>query len=175
MSMAGGARGQRLGEPLQILRWRSRSQAFVERIDGLELTMLKIPAGSFLMGSPEGEEGRSDDEGPQHRVEIGEFLMGQTPITQAQWRVVAGWQSPDGESWGRELELNPSRFQAGDEQKGGNACLLAGELNTDQRPVEQVSWEDAIEFCKRLSKSTGQNYSLPSEAQWEYAWRAGGQ
>ena len=50
MSRAGGARGQRLGEPLQILRWRSRSQAFVERIDGLELTMLKIPAG---LASPE--------------------------------------------------------------------------------------------------------------------------
>jgi formylglycine-generating enzyme required for sulfatase activity len=173
MSRAGGARGQRLGEPLQILRWRSRSQAFVERIDGLELTMLKIPAGSFLMGSPEGEEGRSDAEGPQHRVEIGEFLTGQTPITQAQWRVVAGWEPPDGESWGRELELNPSRFQGGDEQKGGNTRLLAVELNIDQRPVEKVSWEDAIEFCKRLSKRTGQNYSLPSEAQWEYACRAG--
>jgi formylglycine-generating enzyme required for sulfatase activity len=173
MSRAGGARGQRLGEPLQILRWRSRSQAFVEQIDGLELTMLKIPAGSFLMGSPGGEEGRSDAEGPQHRVEIGEFLMGQTPITQAQWRVVAGWEPPDGESWGRELQPNPSYFQVGDEQKGVNARLLAGELNTDQRPVEQVSWEDAIEFCKRLSKCTGQNYSLPSEAQWEYACRAG--
>ena len=173
MSRAGGARGQRLGEPLQILRWRSRSQAFVERIDGLELTMLKIPAGSFLMGSPEGEEGRSDYEGPQQRVEIGEFLMGQTPITQAQWRVVAGWQPPDGESWGRELELNPSRFQGGDILNGGNVILFDGEANTDQRPVEQVSWEDAIEFCKRLSKRTGQNYGLPSEAQWEYACRAG--
>jgi formylglycine-generating enzyme required for sulfatase activity len=173
MSRVVGARAQRPGEPLQILRWRSRSQAFVERIDGLELTMLKIPAGSFLMGSPEAEEGRIDAEGPQHRVEIGEFLMGQTPITQAQWRVVAGWQPRDGESWGRELEPNPSYFQVGDEQKGGNAPLLAGELNTDQRPVEEVSWGDAIEFCKRLSKCTGQNYSLPSEAQWEYACRAG--
>ena len=173
MSRAGGARGHRLDEPLQILRWRSRSQAFVEQIDGLELTMLKIPAGSFLMGSPEAEEGRIDAEGPQHLVEIGDFLMGQTPITQAQWRVVAGWQPPDGESWARELKLNPSYFQGGYEQKGVNARLLAGELNTDQRPVEQVSWEDAIEFCKRLSKRTGQNYSLPSEAQWEYACRAG--
>ena len=68
MSRAGGARDQRLDEPLQIMSWRSRSQAFVERIDGLELTMLKIPAGSFLMGSPEGEHGRIDAEGPQHRV-----------------------------------------------------------------------------------------------------------
>jgi formylglycine-generating enzyme required for sulfatase activity len=145
----------------------------VERIDGLELTMLKIPAGSFLMGSPQGEEGRIDAEGPQHRVEIGEFLMGQTPITQAQWRVVAGWQPPDGESWGRMLKLNPSYFQSSDKRKSGNFGLFDGEENTDQRPVEQVSWEDAIEFCKRLSKCTGRNYSLPSEAQWEYACRAG--
>jgi formylglycine-generating enzyme required for sulfatase activity len=173
MSRVAGARAQRPGEPLQILRWRSRSQAFVEDIDGLKLTMLKIPAGSFLMGSPQGEEGRSDDEGPQHRVELTEFLMGQTPITQAQWRVVAGWQPPDGESWGRKLELNPSRFRGGNNQEGGEARLFDGEANTDQRPVEQVSWEDAIEFCKRLSKRTGRNYSLPCEAQWEYACRAG--
>jgi formylglycine-generating enzyme required for sulfatase activity len=99
--------------------------------------------------------------------------MGQTPITQAQWREVAGWQPQDGESWGRELSLNPSRFQAGYGEKGGSACLLAGELNTDQRPVECVSWEDAIEFCNRLSQRTGRHYSLPSEAQWEYACRAG--
>ena len=99
--------------------------------------------------------------------------MGQTPITQAQWRVVAGWQPPDGESWGRKLELNPSRFRGGNNQEGGEARLFDGEANTDQRPVEQVSWEDAIEFCKRLSKRTGRNYSLPCEAQWEYACRAG--
>ena len=71
------------------------------------------------------------------------------------------------------MQLNPSYFQAGYGEKGGNARLLAGELNTDQRPVEQVSWEDAIEFCNRLSQRTGRHYSLPSEAQWEYACRAG--
>jgi formylglycine-generating enzyme required for sulfatase activity len=141
----------------------------VERIDGLELTMLKIPAGSFLMGSPQGEEGRIDDEGPQHRVELTEFLMGQTPITKAQWRVVAGWQQPDGESWGRELKLNPSYFQGGYKRKSDKFGLFNREANTDQRPVERVSWEDAMEFCKRLSKRTGCNYKLPSEGQWEYA------
>jgi formylglycine-generating enzyme required for sulfatase activity len=71
------------------------------------------------------------------------------------------------------LSLNPSRFQAGYGDKGGSARLLAGELNTDQRPVEYVSWFDAIEFCSRLSQRTGRHYSLPSEAQWEYACRAG--
>jgi formylglycine-generating enzyme required for sulfatase activity len=153
--------------PLQV-------QGYQERLaDGVELTMVQIPAGSFLMGSPQGEEGRSNDEGPQHQVQLQGFFMGQTPITQAQWRVVAAWQPRDGESCGRQLKLNPSYFQAGDNQKGGEARLFDGEANTDQRPVEQVSWQDAIEFCKRLSQRTGCHYSLPSEAQWEYACRAG--
>jgi formylglycine-generating enzyme required for sulfatase activity len=130
--------------PLQVQGYRERLA------DGVELTMVQIPAGSFLMGSPQGEEGRSNDEGPQHRVELAEFLMGQTPITQAQWRVVAGWQKLQ-----RDLNPDPSRF------KGPN------------RPVEWVTWEDAIEFCNRLSQRQGRLYTLPSEAQWEYACRAG--
>jgi formylglycine-generating enzyme required for sulfatase activity/uncharacterized caspase-like protein len=153
--------------PLQVQGYRERLA------DGVELTMVQIPAGSFLMGSPQGEEGRSDAEGPQYQVQLQGFFMGQTPITQAQWRVVAAWQPRDGESWGRQLKLNPSYFQAGDNQKGGEARLFDGEANTDQRPVEQVSWQDAIEFCKRLSQRTGRYYSLPSEAQWEYTCRAG--
>jgi formylglycine-generating enzyme required for sulfatase activity len=112
--------------------------------------MVKIPAGSFLMGSPEDEPERSEVEGPQHEVTLGAFWMAQTPITQAQWRAVAGWQKG-----GRDLEPDPSEF------KGAN------------RPVEQVSWFDAQEFCRRLSQRTGRRYTLPSEAQWEYACRAG--
>jgi formylglycine-generating enzyme required for sulfatase activity len=153
--------------PLQVQGYRERLA------DGVELTMVQIPAGSFLMGSPQGEEGRRDAEGPQYQVQLQGFFMGQTPITQAQWRVVAAWQPRDGESWGRQLKLNPSYFQAGDNQKVGEARLFDGEANTDQRPVEQVSWQDAIEFCKRLSQRTGRYYSLPSEAQWEYTCRAG--
>ena len=114
------------------------------------LTMVKIPAGSFLMGSPEDEPQRSDDEGPQHEVTLGAFFMTQTPITQAQWRTVAAWQKLE-----RDLKPNPSKF------KGAN------------RPVERVSWFDAQEFCRRLSQRTGKRYGLPSEAQWEYACRAG--
>jgi formylglycine-generating enzyme required for sulfatase activity len=117
---------------------------------GVALTMLKIPAGSFLMGSPVDEPERSEDEGPQHEVTLGSFFVGQTSITQAQWRAVAGWQKV-----GRDLEPDPSRF------KGAN------------RPVEQVSWFDALEFCSRLNQRTGLRYGLPSEAQWEYACRAG--
>jgi formylglycine-generating enzyme required for sulfatase activity len=112
--------------------------------------MLKIPPGSFLMGSPEDEPERLEREGPQHEVTLGAFFMAQTPITQAQWREVAGWQKLE-----RGLDSDPSNF------KGAN------------RPVEMVNWFDALEFCRRLSQRTGQRYGLPSEAQWEYACRAG--
>jgi formylglycine-generating enzyme required for sulfatase activity len=117
---------------------------------GVALTMVKIPAGSFRMGSPVDEPERLEREGPQHEVTLGSFFMGQTSITQAQWRSVAGWQKV-----GRDLKPDPSKF------KGAN------------RPVEQVSWFDALEFCRRLSQRTGQRYGLPSEAQWEYVCRAG--
>ena len=78
------------------------------------------------------------------------YFLGQTPVTQVQWQVVAGWPKQQ-----LELHAQPSRF------KGAN------------RPVEQVSWHEAVEFCRRLSVRTGREYSLPSEAQWEYACRAG--
>ena len=113
----------------------------------LELT--QIPSGSFRMGSPADEPGRVDSEGPQHEVtfESG-FWMGRYPVTQAQWRVVAEFQSVE-----RGLEPYPSYFQG------------------DDRPVERVSWHDAMEFCSRLSQYTGRTYRLPSEAEWEYACR----
>ena len=163
---------------LQVLRWQSRTQVFREQLDGLELAMVRIPAGVFVMGSPPEEPERLKREGPQHRVELEEFLMGQTPITQAQWRQVAGWRERPGEHWGRKLEPEPSFFQSRRNPKargygGGRFSLLEGETNSDQRPVDNVSWLDASEFCSRLRQRTGLHYTLPSEAQWEYACRAG--
>jgi formylglycine-generating enzyme required for sulfatase activity len=125
------------------------------------------------MGSSPKEPERSEDEGPQHEVKLESFFISQTPITQAQWREVAGWQERPGEQWGRELMTDPSEFQSKDGQGESKVRLLEGESNTDQRPVEQVRWEDAMEFCLRLSQRTGRIYTLPSEAQWEYACRAG--
>jgi formylglycine-generating enzyme required for sulfatase activity len=144
----------------------------------VSLRLIEIPAGSFLMGSPNDEPERNSDEGPQHVVRLEAFLMGQTPITQAQWREVAGWTPRDGERWGHQLPANPSRFQANREvyeqlESYGAFRLLMGESSADQRPVERVSWEDAMEFCHRLSQRFGRRYTLPSEAQWEYACRAG--
>jgi formylglycine-generating enzyme required for sulfatase activity len=130
--------------PLQVECYRE------ELGEGVELTMVKIQAGSFLMGSHKREAERAENEGPQHQVTLGAYFMAQTPITQAQWRAVAGWQKLE-----RDLEPDPAQF------KGAS------------RPVEQVSWFDALEFCRRLSQRTGHSYGLPSEAQWEYACRAG--
>jgi formylglycine-generating enzyme required for sulfatase activity len=110
--------------------------------------MASIPAGRFLMGSPEGVGW--DDERPQHLVTLEGFEMSRTPITQWQWRMVAALPAVD-----RELNPDPSHFK-------GDDC-----------PVECVSWYDAMEFCARLSVATGRTFTLPSEAQWEYACRAG--
>lgn len=116
----------------------------------MPLRMMRIPAGTFLMGSPEDEIDRSDDEGPQHKVSISQFFMSKYPVTQAQWQAVAALPKVN-----RDLEANPSRFE--------------GEL----LPVESVSWYEAVEFCDRLTLFTNRQYRLPTEAEWEYACRAG--
>jgi len=154
--------------PLRLLRWQSTTQAFQEALgEGEVLTMLRIPAGRFRMGSADQEAGRDPDEGPLREVEIGEFLIASTPITQAQWRVVAGWQPPPQAEWQSPLPMEPFLFQ------GEQARLFEPENDTAQRPVERVTWEEAMEFCRRLSQRSGRSYILPSEAQWEYACRAG--
>jgi len=137
------------------------------------LTLVEIPAGSFLMGSPPEELWSSGREGPQHEVKLESFFISQTPITQAQWREVAGWQPLPAERWRQDLNPDPSHFQNREGQAEGEVRLFEAETNTDNRPVEQVSWLDALEFCHRLSQRTGRTYTLPSEAQWEYACRAG--
>jgi formylglycine-generating enzyme required for sulfatase activity len=127
------------------------------------LEMLHIPAGRFTMGSPPDEPERHQDEGPQHQVELRDFFLSRIPITQAQWLVVAGWQPLSGEEpWLRELHPDPV-------SKLDDAKRFLG----PKRPVVNVSWAEAMEFCRRLSLRTGKHYTLPSEAQWEYACRAG--
>ncbi len=127
------------------------AQYFIEDLgNGVELEMVLIPGGSFLMGSPEDEIGHDESESPQHLITIKPFCMGKYPVTQAQWKAVASFPQVNS-----ELDADPSEF------KGEN------------RPVEQVSWHDAVEFCDRLSSHTKRPYRLPSEAEWEYACRAG--
>nr|ADO19145.1 hypothetical protein Nfla_5604 [Nostoc flagelliforme str. Sunitezuoqi] len=134
-----------------IKRSRQQAQYFIEDLgNGVRLEMVSIPEGSFMMGAPRNEKDSSDSERPQHQVTVQPFFMGKYTVTQAQWQAVASLPQVN-----RELSPDPSNF------KGAN------------RPVEQVSWYDAIEFCDRLSQHTGRFYSLPSEAEWEYACRAG--
>ncbi|MGF1489120.1 MAG: formylglycine-generating enzyme family protein, partial [Prochloraceae cyanobacterium] len=125
--------------------------------NAISLDMVLIPNGSFIMGAPKKESKSYDRERPQHKVNVSSFFMGRYPITQAQWKVVAGWGKVE-----IDLDPDPSRFK--EDYEG---------ITRWNRPVEYVNWEDAIEFCKRLSKRTGREYRLPSEAQWEYACRAG--
>ena len=116
------------------------------------INMVLIPGGTFQMGSPETELDRNDNESPQHSVTVQPFFMSEYPIAQAHWSLVA--QMPQVEI---ELSSSPSHFK-------GN-----------ERPVENVSWFEAVEFCKRLSNHSKRTYRLPTEAEWEYACRANSQ
>ncbi|MEO0537659.1 MAG: formylglycine-generating enzyme family protein [Cyanobacteria bacterium P01_A01_bin.123] len=140
--------------PFTLRRTPTTAQCFTEPLEGLgdaiSLDMLLIRGDTFSMGSLSDEPDREDDEGPQHDVTVPTFFMGRYPITQAQWRVVAKMPEVN-----RELDTDPSNF------KGPN------------RPVERVSWYEAVEFCDRLARYSGRPYRLPSEAEWEYACRAG--
>ena len=126
--------------------------AFLEALgEGIApLEMVAIPSGTFLMGSTKAADpGHYDDESPQHSVTVPPFFMSRYPITQAQWRFVATLPQIE-----HDLNPNPARFRG------------------DNRPVEQVNWFEAKEFCARLSQHTSRPYDLPSEAEWEYACRA---
>jgi formylglycine-generating enzyme required for sulfatase activity len=125
----------------------------------ITLEMIAIPGGTFTMGTEDEEIERLIKkfgwegfrwERPQHRVTVSSFYMGRYPITQSQWKAIAATAKID-----IDLETNPSRFKG------------------DELPVESVNWYQATEFCKRLSRETKQEYRLPSEAEWEYACRAG--
>jgi formylglycine-generating enzyme required for sulfatase activity len=144
----------------QIKKESKQSQYFSEDLgNGITLEMIAIPGGTFTMGSPQDEKDSYDDERPQHEVNVPPFFMGKYPITQAQWRVVA---SRTDLKVKKDLDPDPSHFK----DRGGSSTRR-------DKPVEQIDWYDAVEFCARLSKLTGGEYRLPSEAEWEYACRAG--
>ena len=112
--------------------------------DGVTMELVNIPSGTFMMGSPETEQDRESDEGPVHQVTLSQPLyMGVYEVTQRQYQAVMG--------------TNPSYYKS----SGLDA------------PVESVSWNNAVAFCNALSQRTGRTVTLPTEAQWEYACRAG--
>jgi formylglycine-generating enzyme required for sulfatase activity len=131
-------------------REEASNKGFIETACGLNLEFVRIPTGEFMMGSPDNEAERSSNESPVHRVSLPEYFLSRTTVTQAQWEAVANLDQIS-----LELKTNPSNFK------------------NPNHPVERVSWKECIEFCLRLSQATGKAYRLPSEAEWEYACRAG--
>ena len=131
----------RRGELIRLIP--GQAQGWIHDLGGgVTLTLVEIPGGMCQIGSRHGEG--YADEAPRHLVTLAPFLLGQAPVTQAQWQAVMG--------------------------KGHYVRFSGPDL-----PVDNVSWQDAAEFCRRLTKKSGLNYQLPSEAQWEYACRAGTQ
>ena len=125
-------------------RETAQAQQFIEDLgNGVVLEMVGIPSGEFNMGSPKDEAQRFNSEQPQRQVTVPAFFIGKYAVTQAQYQAITG--------------QNPSRFN----ENGAN------------HPAESVNWGEAITFCEALSQQTGHTYRLPSEAEWEYACRAG--
>jgi formylglycine-generating enzyme required for sulfatase activity len=133
------------GRPTDAASAPKEKQIAVDLGQGVKLEMVLIPAGEFLMGSPASDKTASREEKPQHRVRITKpFYLGKYPVTQEQWEAVTG--------------SNPSYFQG------------------PKNPVEQVSWDACQQFLDKLNRRQGNqagSFQLPTEAQWEYACRAG--
>ncbi len=135
----------------QVKSEQRTARSFQEDLGyGVGLSMVSIPGGAFVMGAPKTGEAAKDSERPQHLVRVPSFFMGKYPVTQEQWFAVSELPKVN-----CDLDPNCSTFKG------------------LQRPVECVSWDEAVEFCDRLSHRTGRQYRLPSEAEWEYACRAG--
>ncbi len=153
--------------PFNAQQARRHQEAWAEHLgkprevtNSIGMKLVLIPPGEFMMGSPEDEDGRSDVEGPQHRVRITKpFYLAVYPVTQ--------------EEYERMMGTNPSYFS-----RGGGGSDWVSRHDTSRFPVETVRWNDAVDFCLRLSalpaeRSAGREYRLPTEAEWEYACRAG--
>jgi len=113
--------------------------------NGITIQMMVIPQGTFTMGSPTSEPKRSDDEAQNENVNLKSFLMSSYPVTNDQWRQV--------------MKTDPS-------------AKSDAKFRGDKQPVIRINWQEAREFCQRISKE-GRQYRLPTEAEWEYACRAG--
>ncbi len=131
-------------------RHRGRAQQFAERLGArATLEMVQIPGGTFTMGAPPDEPASRDAERPQHHVAVPSFFLGKHAVTIAQWRAVMGPLPAAMKMLGKPFTANT------------------------RQPVVRVSYDDAQDFCARLSRRSRRAYRLPTEAEWEYACRAG--
>jgi formylglycine-generating enzyme required for sulfatase activity len=162
------SRGERIREE------EGEAYYYDEALGEESLRMIYIPAGEFWMGTEEEEIKRlknngysywADREKPSHLVKVPAFYLSQTPITQGQWKEVV--------TKVKQVNINLNREPA-EFTENPSMNILKGEKAKTRwdRPVEKVSWEEAVEYCQRLTKLTGRAYQLPSESQWEYACRA---
>jgi formylglycine-generating enzyme required for sulfatase activity len=145
-------------------------QSYTEAIPGTDVKfdMVAIPGGTYLMGSPPSEKGRADDEGPQHPVTVRPFWMGKTEVRWDEYDLY--WKVQDAEEQAKE-----------DKAKGADAITRPTPPYADETfgmgregyPVICITQHAAMEYCRWLSQKTGKTYRLPTEAEWEYACRAG--
>ncbi|HEY3320902.1 MAG TPA: SUMF1/EgtB/PvdO family nonheme iron enzyme [Planctomycetota bacterium] len=165
---------------LPVIAAEAEMKPYAETIPGTEVSfeMLPIPGGVFLMGSPKNEAGRSADEGPQHRVELKPFWMGKYEVTWDEFALYAL----------RHDELRKKRARI-DLKSQSETETLADAITRPTPPYGDVGFgygrermaaiamthHTALEYCRWLSTKTGKHYRLPTEAEWEYACRAGSQ
>jgi formylglycine-generating enzyme required for sulfatase activity len=148
---------------------------YSETINGTEVTfeMLPIPAGKFKMGSPGSESGRNADEGPQRTVEIAPFWMGKCEVT---WNEFELFMYPTEEKRireGRQVEANLNQLTDASARPTQPYVEMSFGMGKDGFPAISMTQHAANKYCEWLSAKTGHFYRLPTEAEWEYAARAG--
>ncbi|MEN1728838.1 MAG: formylglycine-generating enzyme family protein [Pseudomonadota bacterium] len=150
----------------------------IESFDEPGPDVVVVPAGTFMMGSPDGEEERSNNEGPRHRVNFERgFALGLTEVTVAQFGafVNATGYRTDAEREGESRIYDPRTGRMDNRIRITWRNDYVGDDADPNLPVVHVSWNDALAYTNWLSRETGRNYRLPSEAEFEYALRSGSQ
>ena len=144
---------------------------FTQKIEGSSVAfdMIAIPGGKFKMGTPDSEAGRKDDEGPQHEVELAPFHMGKTEVT---WDEFDQYWKVEGQPMARPDETDARKADAITRPTPPYADETFGH-GREGNPVICITHHTAMEYCRWLSRKTGRWYRLPTEAEWEYACRAG--
>jgi formylglycine-generating enzyme required for sulfatase activity len=142
--------------------------------DNVKMKLIRIEPGKFMMGSPEDEKDREDNEGPQHEVTLSKpFYMGVYAVTRGQFRAfVNATNHKTGPKFDDKWGSGVKNKEIQHEQREFN-WQNTGFEQTDDHPVVNVHWHDAVAFCYWLSRKASKEVKLPTEAQWEYACRAG--